>query len=212
MDPAPEVFGGENIPTSGPCLVVFNHYSRPGFHAWWIALAVASLLPKGAHFVMTNELTFPGRWYAPFGRPVSRWVLIRAAKVYGFSSMPPMPPRAKDVSARARSVKDVLAYADRTSNPVICLAPEGGDNPGGGLAVPPSGVGRFIGHLAGRGLKISPAGIWEQDGILLIRFGPPFELAVPDELPPDERDRQGANQVMNNIALLLPRQFRGAYQ
>src|SRR5512146_2199020 len=32
---APLVFGGENVPRRGPCLLVCNHYTRPGFGAWW---------------------------------------------------------------------------------------------------------------------------------------------------------------------------------
>jgi hypothetical protein len=93
--PPLQVFGKENIPPCGPCLLTFNHYSRPDFNAWWIALAVASQLPMDAHFVMTDELTSPDIRFSPGGMPFSRWLLRRVAKVYGFTSMPPMPPREK---------------------------------------------------------------------------------------------------------------------
>ena len=67
LSPPLQVFGKENIPSIGPCLLTFNHYSRPDFNAWWIALAVASQLPMDAHFVMTDELTSPGKRYSPGG-------------------------------------------------------------------------------------------------------------------------------------------------
>lgn len=209
--PPLQVFGKDNIPSSGPCLLTFNHYSRPDFKAWWIALAVASQLPMEARFIMTGELTSRGKWYSPGGIPLNRWVLKRVAKVYDFTSMPPMPPRRKDVEARAHAVREVLSFAERTKNPVICLAPEGADMPGGRLTYPPSGAGRFMLQLAGKGLKVIPVGVWEQDGCLCVRFGPPFELSVPAQRSSDEKDRAAAKVVMENIAGLVPSQLQGEF-
>jgi len=212
LSPPLQVYGKEYIPSDGPCLLTINHYSRPGFNAWWIALAVASQLPMDAHFVMTGELTSPGKRFSPGGMPLSRWVLRGVAKVYGFTSMPPMPPREKDVAARAQAVRAVLFFAERTKNPLICLAPEGADMPGGRLTFPPSGAGRFILQLAGKGLKVIPVGVWEQDGSLCVNFGLAYELTVPVEISADEKDRGAAKTVMNNIALLLPAHLRGEFQ
>ena len=212
LAPPLQVFGKENIPSSGPCLLTFNHYSRLDFNAWWIGLAVASQLPMDAHFVMTDELTSPGKRYSPGGMPFSRWLLKGVARVYGFTSMPPMPPREKDVEARARSVREVLSFAERTNNPVICLAPEGADMPGGRLTYPPSGAGRFMVRLAGKGLKVIPVGVWEQDGCLCVSFGPAYELTLPGPLSSDEKDRTAAKVVMDNIARLLPSHLRGEFQ
>jgi Acyltransferase len=211
--PPLQVYGKVNIPSGSPsCLLTFNHYSRPDFNAWWIGLAVASQLPMDAHFVMTGELTSPGKRLSPGGMPMYRWVLRGVAKVYGFTSMPPMPPREKDVEARARAVREVLSYVGRTKNPVICLAPEGADMPGGRLTYPPSGAGRFMLQLAGKGLKVIPVGVWEQDGSLCVNFGPAYKLTVPVDIPADEKDREAAKTVMENIALLLPAHLRGEFQ
>jgi 1-acyl-sn-glycerol-3-phosphate acyltransferase len=210
--PPLQVFGKENIPSNGPGLLTFNHYSRPDFNAWWIGLAVASQLPMEAHFVMTGELTSPGKRYSPGGMPFSRWLLRRVAKVYGFTSMPPMPPREKDVEARARSVREVLSFAERTKNPIIGLAPEGADMPGGLLTYPPSGAGRFMLQLAGKGLNVIPIGVWEQGGCLCVSFGPAYELSVPSQMSSDEKDRAAAKVVMENIARLLPSHLRGEFQ
>jgi hypothetical protein len=212
LRPPLQVSGKENIPSSGPCMLTFNHYSRSGFYAWWIGLAVASLLPMDAHFVMTDELTFPGKWYAPLGMPLSHWVLRRGAHVYGFTGMPPMPPREKDVEARARSVREVLSFVEHAENPVVCLAPEGGDMPGGRLAYPPPGVGRFMLQLAGNGLRVVPIGVWEQDDCLCVNAGPAYSLAAPDETESDGKDRAAAWMVMKNIAKLLPSHLRGEFQ
>jgi hypothetical protein len=210
--PPRKVIGGENIPSRGPCLITFNHYHRPGFNAWWNALVVAAQLPMETHIIITGELTFPGKWYAPVGKPLSRWALRKIAKTYGFTCMPPMPPREKDVSARAQSVRQVLSYVEQTQNPVICLAPEGGDMPGGKLAYPPPGAGRFMLRLAGKEMKVVPIGIWEEDGRLCINFGPGFELSIPSGTAADARDHLATKLVMERIALLLPSHLRGEFQ
>jgi len=42
--------------------------TRAGFNAWWMSLALAGNRYRWrVHFVMTGELTFPGKWYAPLG-------------------------------------------------------------------------------------------------------------------------------------------------
>jgi hypothetical protein len=209
--PPLRICGKENIPSSGPCLITFNHYYRPGFNAWWNALAVAAQLPMETHIIVTGELTFPGKWFAPVGRPLSRWALKRIARIYGFTSMPPMPPCDKDVMARAQSVREVLSFVDRTKNPVISLAPEGGDMPGGRLAYPPLGAGRFMALLAKKGLKVIPVGVFEQDGSFCVHFGPAYELAIQHSFPSGQLDREVAKQIMENIAPLLPSQLRGEF-
>src|SRR5512136_1266699 len=158
LKPSLQVFGKENIPQGGPCLITFNHYYRPGFSAWWMALALAAIIPVEIHFVMTGELTFPGKWYAPLGMAGSRWLLKRFSKIYGFTAMPPMPPRPGDVEARAHAVRKMLAYAKSHPQAILPLAPEGGDQPGGVLTMPPPGAGRFILLLAERGFPLLPVG------------------------------------------------------
>src|SRR5574341_20513 len=108
LEPPLRVLCQENIPARGPCVITVNHYYRPGFAAQWFALAISAFVPQDVHWIITGELTFPGKWYAPLGMPLSRFILSRGARVYGFSTMPPMPPRRRDVEARARSVRAVL--------------------------------------------------------------------------------------------------------
>jgi 1-acyl-sn-glycerol-3-phosphate acyltransferase len=211
LDPPLRVLGAENIPHSGPCLLTFNHYYRPGFNAWWMALALAATLPVDIHFVMTGELTYPGKWYAPLGMTGSRWLLWRLSKIYGFTTMPPMPPREKDVAARARSVRETLAFARQHPQAILGLAPEGGDQPGGLLNRPASGAGRFVLLLADQGFPVMPVGAFEENGEFCLHFGAVYQLQVPRGLGPDEKDRAAAQTVMSAIAAQLPPRLRGDF-
>jgi 1-acyl-sn-glycerol-3-phosphate acyltransferase len=211
LDPPLRVFGKENIPQAGPCVVTFNHYHRAGFNAIWMAAAIAAAVPVEMHFVMTGELTYPGKWYAPVGMIFSKIVLARAARVYGFTTMPPMPPRQRDVEARAQSVRRVLEVARRGKNVILGLAPEGGDNPTGQLTMPASGAGRFALLLAAAGLQFVPVGVYESDGALCLRFGAAYQLSVPRGLSADVKDEVAAEIVMSHIARLLPERLRGIF-
>ncbi|KAF0106172.1 MAG: hypothetical protein FD146_2761 [Anaerolineaceae bacterium] len=213
LKPPLRVLGAENIPQAGPALITFNHYYRPGFPAWWLALAIAAAVPVEMHWVMTGELTFPGKWYAFAGRPISRWFLQRLSKIYGFTIMPPMPPRPKDVEARARSVREYLDYARKHPQAILGLAPEGRDNPPhGALAHPAPGAGRFLLLLAGLGFPVTPAAAYEEAGEFCLRFGAAYRLQVPPRTGPDEKDRAAAEIVMRQIAALLPERLRGEFQ
>jgi hypothetical protein len=211
IQPPVEILGSENIPLSGPCLITFNHYHRPGFSAWWMALALAACLPVEIHFVMTSELTYPGKWYSLPGRFVSRLLLKRIARIYGFTTTPPMPPRTQDVEARAQSVRRVLEYARNHPQAVIGLAPEGGDQPGGILSLPPAGSGRFISLLAKMGCQILPVGMYEERGRFCLNFGKACRLPAPGGKSPNEKDRQVARMIMQKIAVQLPERLRGDF-
>lgn len=211
LKPPLHLYGEENIPQAGPCLITFNHYYRPGFNAWWMALALAAAVPVDIHFTMTGELTWPGKWYAPVGQAGSRWLLKRFSKIYGFTTMPPMPPREKDVARRARSVRATMTYARGHPQTVLGLAPEGGDQPGGVLNWPASGAGRFILLLADLGFPLQPLGIFEENGEFCLHFGSKYQLQMPGNLSADGKDHAVAQSVMFAIAALLPDRLRGVF-
>jgi 1-acyl-sn-glycerol-3-phosphate acyltransferase len=202
------VLGGENLPEAGPCLLTVNHYYRPGFQAWWIALGLSSIVAYDLHWVMTSAWTYTD----PLGKlvlaPTMRWLLGRLARVYGFT---PMPPEAAEVEARASAVRKVLAWARATPQAALGLAPEGRDAPGGVLQWPPSGAGRFVSHLAGMGLRLVPVGAYESEKGLCLRVGVPYALDPVPDAPLDERDRQASRQVMRRIAALVPPPLQGEF-
>ncbi|MEW6402114.1 MAG: hypothetical protein AB1649_09955, partial [Chloroflexota bacterium] len=74
LRPPLRVLGSENIPARGPCLIVMNHYYRPDFHVWWLAMAISATLPMESHWILASEWTAPGKWYEPLKGMVSRFV------------------------------------------------------------------------------------------------------------------------------------------
>jgi hypothetical protein len=191
-------------------VIAVNHYSRPGFGAWWIALSLAAAISQDIHWMMTSAWVYPDRLRSWTITPVSRWVIARIAHSYGFTTAPPMPPRTQDFSARAGAIRSLLRALDRVPNPVLGIAPEGYDSLDGSLQHPPDGVGHLLHHLWKRKMVIVPAGVYEENGTLITRFG--------DSLPPGGRsarsngDRdQILNQVMYGIAACLPYSLRGVY-
>ena len=199
-----QVYGIENIPETGPYLVTINHYTRPGFGSWWLALGVSSVLDVEVQWIVAEAWTYPDPLRSRLLTPVTRWMFRRMARVYGFTSMPPMPPRSQDAQARAQAVRRVLEVARRGQRPVIGIAPEGQDFSGERLGSPPPGVGRFIGHLAQAGLRILPVGVYEDGDAFCLHFGSSFALDIPDGLSAAERDHQVSQEVMSQIAILLP--------
>lgn len=188
-------------------LVVVNHYTRPGFRAWWIPMAISASLPREVHWVVTSTLTFQDRWRSNTVTPASRWFLRHVAHLYGFVAMPPMPPRPFEVVQRAQAVRQALRLAGQPQA-VLGLAPEGGDMPGGVLSPPPPGSGRFVWHLARRGLRLLPVGAFEADGRLCLHFGSASDL--PPDLP-EPIESNAADFVMASIAVCLPAHLRGCY-
>jgi 1-acyl-sn-glycerol-3-phosphate acyltransferase len=182
-----------------------NHYTRPGFDAWWIALGISAVVPVEIHWMMTNAWTHVG-----FIEPITRWLFPRLAQVYGFTSTPSMPPKQKDVNARAQAARRVLKVAQKPGA-IIAIAPEGRDHPGGILGTPPPGAGRFIHQLTKHCQLIVPIGVYDDMEHFYIHFGPPYQLESPADLLPDERDHHVTQQVMQSIAALLPPRLRGIY-
>jgi 1-acyl-sn-glycerol-3-phosphate acyltransferase len=206
--PPLEVVGGGSVPARAPILVACNHYSRPGFAAWWLALAISAAVAarrvpdagSEMRWVMTAAWTFPeSRWKHRFLTPLTKWAFRRVAWIYGFIPMPAMPPVPDEVEERARAVLETVRLARRGFS--IGLAPEGMDTPGR-LSEPPEGVGRFLALLVEAGLLVLPVGITELDGRLRVSFGPVF---IP-QIPPGrkERDLSVSRQVMEAIARQLP--------
>jgi hypothetical protein len=208
----PMIIDGEQyIPQNDPCLLTINHYSRPGFNSWWLALAVSALLPGNVHWIITSAWTFPGRWYRPLLRPSTEWAFSQLALAYGFSRMPPMPPNDSESQARAASIRHVMNFIRSTPRPVVGLAPEGREYAGGVLGDPPPGTGRFMLQMARQGLTIVPAAIYEMDRALQVSFGPHYSLVAESAALSENTDSAMSRLVMGHIANLLPMNLRGAF-
>ena len=202
--------GLEHIPTR-PCVVTINHFSRPGFPAWWLALAVSAIIPAEVHWLVTAAWTFPGRPWAGLGEHASRLILGRLARMYAFTGMPPMPPRPHETQLRAQAVRRLVGNLRRDPSGWIGLAPEGQDSPDGTLQLPPPGSGRLLLLLGGMGLQFLPAGVYEHQERLHVCFGAPYRLSAAPELAAAERDRHASRIVMQRLAELLPAHLQGAF-
>lgn len=212
LHPPMEIRGQQNIPASGPYLLTTNHFSAPGFNAWWFTFALSAALPLELHWIMTGAWISPGKFYEAPIRIFSTWLFPRIAQAYGFTTMTPIPPYSTDMQGRARAVRRVLEYAHRTPAPVIGLAPEGMDFPGGVLGAPPPGLGRFVARLAPPCQVILPAGVFKEEGHLCTQFGEPYRLEIPARCSPDETDAYVSNVVMHAIARQLPPSLQGEFK
>lgn len=206
-----KVTGQEHIPTCGPGVVLVNHYSRPGFFALWIPLAVSAAVPHELVWVMTAAWTNTGTPWSRLKEVVSLQLFPRLARLYGYIAMPPMPPRPHEAPARSQAVRRLLSAARQQPPPLIAISPEGQDTPGGALMRPHPGVGRMLARLAELGNAFYPLGVYESTDSLVLDFGPPFTLCLPQGLNPDEVDRQAADLAMQAVAARLPECLRGAY-
>jgi len=187
-------------------LVTVNHYHAPDFQSWWFAILISAILPRPVHWVVTAGWTNSG-WLTY----VTHWLFPLGARLLGFTAMPAMPPDPAEVEARAGAVSRVLDYARHATNPVVGMAPEGQDFPGGVLGELPPGAGRFLHLLARYCPMILPVGVWKENGIIHMKFGGPYTLSVPPGLSRAERDELAGNTVMCRIAECLPVGLRGKY-
>ena len=187
-------------------LITVNHYSAPDFQAWWFVIPISAVFPGDIHWVVTSGWTKPG-----WAKGITHWLFPRGARLMNFTPMPAMPPDPAEAVQRAMAVRNVLEYASRTSKPVIGMAPEGGDQPGGVLGILPPGVGRFMHLLSQSCPNVIPVGVWKEQGCINLRFGKPYQLELPSGLSAHERDSLVGDIVMHHIAMLLPERLRGRY-
>lgn len=199
-----------HIPNYSRTLFLINHYGRPGFPSWWIGIALSSVIVRDIHWVMTAAWEFERGVRARVLTPLTRWLFTRLARVYDFTTMPPMPPRPHQLRERAQAMRQVLRVVGMHPEIHIGLAPEGDDNEQRILGTPPPGAGRFIHLLCSRNLIPVPVGIYEQDGKLHLNIGAPFLLPSPSSSR-TKNDIYIINAVMTAIAACLPDNLRGDY-
>lgn len=199
VTPPMRVEGVDNIPDA-PGVITVNHYSAPGFSSIFIAAGISAVVPREVTWAITGAWTYPGERLGLLKERASRWLLGGIARVFDFISMPPMPPRPGEEAVRAAAVRQILARARRSPAPLLGMAPEGRDTPGGGLAEPPPGVGRMLLELARLGLPFYPVGIYIKLHVYTLRFGAPYRLEIPSGLTNTAADRAASQAVMAQIA------------
>jgi 1-acyl-sn-glycerol-3-phosphate acyltransferase len=211
MPRAPAGCDLQHLPQSGTFVLVANHYERPGMWMAWPALFVAHLIQEqtglDTHWIAIEEWETFSLWGIPIPRPVIRAVFQRTFDTYGILAMPgPDAPAA----ARAGAMRNAAREIKRGH--VLGLMPEGTVGATPELLAPREGVGAFLLLLAATGASMVPVGLYEEEGHLVARFGPPVDLELPPELPKDQRDSWARDRVMHAIRDLLPEPLWGVYR
>ena len=205
-----QVRGLENVPSEGPFVLVTNHYARPGLQVYHCGMFITTVIAERRPLSPDIRWIITSEWYGyrfgPIPVPVwlIRWVFRRVGKVYGPVIM---PRRASLAVGRAAVLRRIARIAQREP---IGLMPEAGGS--GILREALEGSGLFLQALSERGLPLVPAGVWEEDDTLIVRFGEPFALSVAKEGSRQERDRQARDQVMVAVGRLLPLTHWGRYR
>jgi 1-acyl-sn-glycerol-3-phosphate acyltransferase len=207
-----QISGSQYIPTTGPLLVICNHYCRPGLGVWWTALAITSAVSEmrspgvehDLHWAMTSAWRFEGaHLHQRIVASITRWAFARVARVYGFVTMPPMPPDPDETTNRAASILRAVRLARHEVPPggILALAPEG-QKTDGEVGYFPTGAGTFISLLIETGLAVLPVGVTERRDTMHICFGPTFSPTIPEDR--SIRDKSVSRQVRSRITALLP--------
>ena len=209
ISPPPVFRGQENILQRGPFLVTLNHYSRPGFLILWAAVAISAALPQPSIWLMTAAWTNHSAGIDQLRTRLTKSAFKRLADTYGLVTMPPMPPASSDAVERALSIRRLMEKIKRDSEAIVCIAPEGMDYPGGVLGRPHPGTGKLLTQTARSLQWVLPVGVYEEAGQLIVHFGKAYTLDIPNEREND--DRVVINQIMRQIAALVPEEMRGPF-
>ncbi len=186
-----EVSGEENLPATGPLIVVANHQSNID------PPLLAAVLKRNTWFLAKAGI---------FWGPIVRWFL-------GSWGAFPLNRAEGDV----RALRWVLRKLE--SGEAVVLFPEGTRNPGAMRRAKP-GVVQVALRTRAPLIPVGITGTEHLNNVtrvfnpavkLRVRIGEPFTLPAPEGKPKDEELESLTDMVMGRIAELLPESHRGVY-
>jgi 1-acyl-sn-glycerol-3-phosphate acyltransferase len=211
MPSPPLVRGLDNIPESGRLVIVANHYERTGMWMAWPALLISNVLwqrtGQDIRWIAIQEWESFTLCGIPIPRNWIRRVFERAFSVYGILAM---GPDGASHAARAHSMR--AAIGALRHGDTLGLMPEGtvGETPE--LLAARDGAGAFLLLLVSAGAHIIPAGIYEEEGRMVVSFGSSVDLTPPCTVLKADRDLWARNTAMAAIKDLLPEPLWGVYR
>ena len=217
-DPRPRVEGIARLPPQGPCVLVMNHYERPGLRVWWgvVLLTAAVRQRRGSggggnappvRWLMTDR--FRGFRLGPLPLPdaLLAWLLARIARAYGCL----LVARPEHEQAlRSGALLEARRALRRCG--VLGITPEAASGGGPELHAPQANSSVALAWLSQGETPIVPVAFHDDAaGRLVARFGRPFTLPWLGLGEARAREAELTTQVMAAVAGLLPPRLRGAY-
>jgi len=190
-----KVEGRENIPLTGPLILITNHVNL--FDPFFLIFSS----PRWINFMAKEEL-----FRSPFLRPWLRWAGSLPIRRRG---------RIIDKQKMLKSARDALE-----KGVILGMFPEGGRNRDGKLSKGKPGSAVIASKT---NVPILPVGIVGTDKIkgiswlwkrprIAVNIGKPFKLPPNHSKMSKSQMQLLTTQIMREIAALLPPEYQGAYE
>jgi 1-acyl-sn-glycerol-3-phosphate acyltransferase len=187
--------GRENVPLTGPLILVANHVHvlDPIF--------LAFSLPRWINFMAKEEL-----FRSPFLRPWLHWA--GSLSIY----------RGGNVTEKQRILKDARNALERGL--ILGMFPEGGRShdgklktgkPGSAVIASKTNVPVLPVGIAGTDRITGISWLWKRPHIV-VNIGKPFKLPPNSNRMTKSQMQLLTTQLMSEIATLLPPEYQGAYE
>jgi len=190
-----KVEGRENIPLTGPCILVANHVHvlDPIF--------LAFSFPRWINFMAKEEL-----FRSPFLRPWLRWAGAVSIRREG---------RVREKQKILKSARDALERGL-----ILGMFPEGGRShdgklrkgkPGSAVIASKTNVPLLPVGIVGTDKTSGISWLWKRPRIV-VNIGKPFKLPPTSSRMSKSQMQSLTTQLMREIAVLLPLEYQGDYE